>query len=245
MTLPRMTTSTQLVLEVLLSDPDAEWLYGLEIGDAAGLRSGTVHPILARFEGLWLGLSSRWEEIDPSGDRKTCSALLPFDGRGGREHARSCPVSGVASEAPRHTSRGGVVRGAPRATAAFLVRSATRTLPKGGARERYRSELQAELQSLPRGHVSLATPSESPPVRGRYVAHSPSPGPRPRHSLHKPLHCRLHLWHHYRQVSTEDGQRYRCCVERHQDHTGEIDIEGESAIGRGRFPLLLVRSSPH
>ena len=36
----------------------------MEIGHAAGLPSGTVHPILARLEGVgWL--ESRWEEIDP------------------------------------------------------------------------------------------------------------------------------------------------------------------------------------
>jgi DNA-binding PadR family transcriptional regulator len=59
-----MTVPTQLVLRALLVDPTAE-LYGLEIGDAAGLASGTVHPILARLEGVgWV--SSRWEDIDPS-----------------------------------------------------------------------------------------------------------------------------------------------------------------------------------
>ena len=61
-----MTIPTQLVLEALLEDPRAE-LYGLEIGEAAGLRSGTVHPILARLEAYgWL--ASRWEDIDPSAE---------------------------------------------------------------------------------------------------------------------------------------------------------------------------------
>jgi len=59
-----MTIPTQRVLDALLADPSAE-LYGIEIGDAAGLPSGTVHPSLARLEGLgWL--TSRWEDIDPS-----------------------------------------------------------------------------------------------------------------------------------------------------------------------------------
>ena len=58
-----MTIPTQLVLEALLADPERE-LYGLEIGDKAELRSGTVHPILVRLEGVgWL--QSRWEDIDP------------------------------------------------------------------------------------------------------------------------------------------------------------------------------------
>src|SRR5881628_792863 len=60
---PRMTISTQLVLRALVADP-AQERYGVEIGRAAGLPSGTVHPILARLEGVgWL--TSRWEQIDP------------------------------------------------------------------------------------------------------------------------------------------------------------------------------------
>jgi DNA-binding PadR family transcriptional regulator len=60
---PRMTIPTQLVLRALLADP-AQEQYGVELGAAAGLPSGTIHPILARLEGVgWL--TSRWEEIDP------------------------------------------------------------------------------------------------------------------------------------------------------------------------------------
>jgi len=58
----RMTIPTQLVLRVLLAEP-AEERYGYEIGESAGLASGTVHPILARLEGAgWL--ESRWEDVD-------------------------------------------------------------------------------------------------------------------------------------------------------------------------------------
>jgi|SRR5690242_21402560 PadR family transcriptional regulator len=60
---PRMTLPTQLVLRALLADPATE-MYGLQICAAAGLASGTIHPILARLEGLgWL--ESRWEDIKP------------------------------------------------------------------------------------------------------------------------------------------------------------------------------------
>ena len=60
---PRMTIPTQLVLRALLVDPSEE-RYGVEIADAAGLASGTLHPILARLEGVgWL--ESRWEDVDP------------------------------------------------------------------------------------------------------------------------------------------------------------------------------------
>src|SRR5436190_24014936 len=59
----RMTIPTQLVLDALLDQSERE-RYGLEIGELASLRSGTVHPILARLEKVgWL--TSRWEEIDP------------------------------------------------------------------------------------------------------------------------------------------------------------------------------------
>jgi DNA-binding PadR family transcriptional regulator len=58
----RMTIPTQLVLRFLLEEPTEE-RYGYEIGEAAGLPSGTVHPILARLEGAgWL--ESRWEDVD-------------------------------------------------------------------------------------------------------------------------------------------------------------------------------------
>ncbi|MBV9139687.1 MAG: helix-turn-helix transcriptional regulator [Pseudonocardiales bacterium] len=59
-----MTRATQLVLRELLADPAAE-KYGLEICKAVGLASGTVHPLLYKFENLgWL--ESRFETIDPS-----------------------------------------------------------------------------------------------------------------------------------------------------------------------------------
>ena len=60
---PRMTISTQLVLRAMLAEPTQE-MYGLQICAAAGLPSGTIHPILARLEGLgWL--ESRWENAVP------------------------------------------------------------------------------------------------------------------------------------------------------------------------------------
>ena len=58
---PRMTIPTQLVLQALVETDEA---YGAELGGLTRLASGTVHPILARLEGVgWL--TSRWEDIDP------------------------------------------------------------------------------------------------------------------------------------------------------------------------------------
>ncbi|MGI5215039.1 PadR family transcriptional regulator [Plantactinospora sp. CA-290183] len=60
---PRMTLPTQAVLRTLVQHPSHEF-YGLELCAAAGLASGTIHPILARLENLgWL--TSRWEDLDP------------------------------------------------------------------------------------------------------------------------------------------------------------------------------------
>jgi PadR family transcriptional regulator, regulatory protein PadR len=60
---PRMTLPTQLVLRAMIADPARE-MYGLEIGRAAELASGTIHPILARLESCgWL--VSRWEDLEP------------------------------------------------------------------------------------------------------------------------------------------------------------------------------------
>ena len=59
---PRMTLSTQLVLQEALAEP-TQAMYGLQICTEAGLPSGTIHPILARLEGLgWL--ESSWEDVD-------------------------------------------------------------------------------------------------------------------------------------------------------------------------------------
>jgi DNA-binding PadR family transcriptional regulator len=60
---PRMTLSTQLTLAALMADADKP-MYGIEICTAAGLPSGTIHPILARLERIgWV--TSYWEQIDP------------------------------------------------------------------------------------------------------------------------------------------------------------------------------------
>ena len=60
---PKMTAATVSVLRLLLLDPARE-MYGLELVRAAGLATGTIHPILARLEACgWL--ESRWEDLDP------------------------------------------------------------------------------------------------------------------------------------------------------------------------------------
>ena len=72
--------ATQLVLRALLADPTEE-LYGSEIGDAAGLMSGTVHPILARLESAgWV--ESRWEDVDPQAAGRPARRYYRITGEG-------------------------------------------------------------------------------------------------------------------------------------------------------------------
>lgn len=81
-----MTIPTQLVLRVLM-DGSAEDLYGLQIAETAGLSTGTVHPILARLEGLgWL--ESRWEDIDPSAEGRPARRYYRLT-EAGSEQARN------------------------------------------------------------------------------------------------------------------------------------------------------------
>jgi PadR family transcriptional regulator PadR len=61
---PRLTHQSHVVLSVFLDDPAAE-LAGADLLDITGLFSGTLYPILMRFEQAgWL--RSHWEKIDPS-----------------------------------------------------------------------------------------------------------------------------------------------------------------------------------
>src|SRR5687768_7079888 len=84
---PKMTIQTQLVLRALLENPTRE-MYGLQICEAAGLASGTIHPILARLEKFgWL--YSRWEDIDPAveGRPRRRYYQLSTDGAESARHA--------------------------------------------------------------------------------------------------------------------------------------------------------------
>ena len=108
---PKMTVQTQLVLRALLEHPARE-LYGLQISDAAGLATGTIHPILARLEGLgWL--ESRWEDIDPATKGRPKRRYYKLSPRGA-EHARQAlatartPVDRLSVLRPGLASGGGL-----------------------------------------------------------------------------------------------------------------------------------------
>jgi PadR family transcriptional regulator, regulatory protein PadR len=79
--MPRTTWQTQAILSALLQAPSTPH-YGLELGKAAGLASGTIYPILARLEREgWV--TSEVENIDPkeAGRRPRRYYLLTETGR--------------------------------------------------------------------------------------------------------------------------------------------------------------------
>lgn len=107
---PRMTLPTQLVIRQLLTEPTRE-MYGLEICAAAGLPSGTIHPILARLERIgWL--ESHWEDAEPRQQGRPRRRYYRLT-REGAELARAAlahahaPVADIAALRPRVAQAGG------------------------------------------------------------------------------------------------------------------------------------------
>ena len=93
------------------------------------------------------------------------------------------------------------------------VALATRALPAGPTRDRWRQEFRADLQVLGRRRQATytmgvlanawalrsAVDREEPTIMEKTV------------TTRAPLTCRLNLHHHWHVVSTEDGTRYREC----------------------------------
>ena len=228
-----MTIPTQLVLEALLDDPQAE-RYGLEIGDAAGLRSGTVHPILARLEAYgWL--TSRWEDIDASAEGRPAPPVLHADGGGcGGGTARAGPglpaVDGAA--APPAARSGMSTTRAPLRVARVGVELAVHRLPELDDRLRYRAEFLSELHSLPRSAqlrytagvlsqaFALRAALDDIPTRAEEAAMT-APTTTPRIPFFR---CRVFRWHRWVTRSTDDGDRYAACA-----HCGRLLHDGATS----------------
>ena len=105
-----MTSATQAVLRALLEHPTHQ-RYGLELSEAAGLETGTIHPILARLEKLhWL--ESCWEDLDPkeAGRPRRRYYQLTHDGA---ERARDALDRRVGATQTTPRLRPGLARGAP------------------------------------------------------------------------------------------------------------------------------------
>lgn len=82
----RMTDQTMRILKAMLDDPAGEW-YGLQLSDAANLKSGTIYPALARLEHYgWL--ESHWEDVDPRSEGRPKRKLYRLT-RDGTANARA------------------------------------------------------------------------------------------------------------------------------------------------------------
>lgn len=80
---PRLSEPALRVLKVMLDHP-AEPLYGLDLMDRAGVKSGTLYPLLARLaEAGWL-IGER-EDVDPHIAGRPARTYYRLTGLGGRE----------------------------------------------------------------------------------------------------------------------------------------------------------------
>ena len=72
----RLSTQTLAVLSALASH-GSDWLYGLELSERTGLKSGSLYPILIRLDERGL-LESRWlEPAAPGRPKRHAYRLLP------------------------------------------------------------------------------------------------------------------------------------------------------------------------
>jgi len=105
---PQLTPQVVAVLETMLEDPAEPW-YGFELCKEAGLRSGTIYPLLARLERAgWL--KSSWEELDPSEAGRPPRRLYRLTGEG--ERAARAGIERLASRLLR--ARTAARRGLPK-----------------------------------------------------------------------------------------------------------------------------------
>lgn len=99
--MPRLTPQTVAVLRALLTTP-ATPRWGRDVARETGLKSGTLHPILARLEQAGI-VESRWEEPaaheDQGRPRRRYYRFAP----GGAETARFALAEATA-KAPTGTS---------------------------------------------------------------------------------------------------------------------------------------------
>ena len=127
----------------------------------------------------------------------------------------------------------------PRRSATLAVRVSTRVLPAGQVRERYRLELTAELHDLGHSqqlHYAAGVVSSAWSLR-RAVTEEKHMGSDLASTPRSPLHCRLHLYHHHRITSTEDGVIYMACRNCGHVKDNYPDPENPSLSSRGIAPM--------
>ena len=84
---PRLSSQTLSVLNEFLRAPK-DWRYGYDISRNAGLKSGTLYPILMRLAEHQL-LETRWEISEAGKPPRHMYKLTPNGLRYAREHCRS------------------------------------------------------------------------------------------------------------------------------------------------------------
>ncbi len=76
----RLTGPALRMLKIFIEHPTKEFS-GAEIAKVTGIGSGTLYPLLARFEQeRWL--TSRWEKIDPSEEKRPRRHFYKITGHG-------------------------------------------------------------------------------------------------------------------------------------------------------------------
>lgn len=76
----RLSYQTLVVLKQFLEAPTKPH-YGLELARRAGLKSGTIYPLLARLERDGM-VTSAWERIDPSAEGRRPRRYYMLTGSG-------------------------------------------------------------------------------------------------------------------------------------------------------------------
>jgi hypothetical protein len=105
---------------------------------------------------------------------------------------------------------------APAPMPSHILGLAARTLPSSH-RDRYRREFTAELPFIPRkDQLGYALHVLSRTWSLRAALNAPASASIGETTMTefsaRPLHCRLHLWHHWRTRHAEDGHRYKACA---------------------------------
>lgn len=119
-----------------------------------------------------------------------------------------------------------------------VVVLASRALPGGRVRDRYRREFLAELYGMSRTRQtshSLTVLSRVWSLRMAVTDTARLPGEDTEMSTKPriPLLCRLNLHHTWRTHSAEDGGRFRRCTRCGKDKTGSGNGPGDWASGVG------------
>jgi hypothetical protein len=119
----------------------------------------------------------------------------------------------------------------------LLVALASRVLPSGSRRSRYRQEFKAELYGMPRRRQTahaLQIAASSWSLRSAIA----SPQRKGRDMLaivrRKPLLCLLNVRHHWHMESTPDGDRYQRCTKCGKDRDEypiRFDWQGRDKFG--------------